>query len=112
MPIWRNARGVTWLYRNSLFLAFLLLFILALTMHVLVGASAYNEERALAGQPAISIAGFLFSAKFWSVTLQTWQAEYLVIVIYIVLSIFLRQEGSAELKPVEASNEATGKANE
>jgi TorA maturation chaperone TorD len=52
-------RGVTWLNRNSLFLAFLLLFILALTMHVLVGASAYNEERALTGQPAISIAAFL-----------------------------------------------------
>ena len=58
-PVWRNVRGVTWLNRNSLFLAFLLLFILALTMHVLVGASAYNEERALTGQPAISIAAFL-----------------------------------------------------
>jgi hypothetical protein len=65
-----------------------------------------------ARRPAISIASFLLSAKFWSATLQTWQAEYLVIVIYIVLSIFLRQEGSTESKPVDASNEATGKANE
>ena len=112
IPIWREFRGISWLYRNSLFLAFSLMFVLALTMHVLVGRSAYNEERMLAAQPAISIARFLISAKFWSVTLQTWQAEYLVIVIYIVLSIFLRQEGSAESKPVDASNESTGKANE
>jgi Domain of unknown function (DUF6766) len=86
--------------------------VLSLTTHVFVGTSAENEERALAALPAITIAGFLFSAKFWSVTLQTWQAEYLAIRSYIVLSIFLRQEGSAESKPVGASNETTGKVNE
>lgn len=85
---------------------------LALALHVVVGTGAYNEERALAGQIPISIEAFLVSAKFWSVTLQTWQAEYLVIVIYIVLSILLRQEASAESKPVESSNETTRKVNE
>jgi len=54
---------------------FLLLFVLSLAPHVVVGGKAYNEERALAGQPPISIAAFLISAKFWSSTLQTWQAE-------------------------------------
>ena len=80
-------------------------------MHVVFGAEAYNEERALAGQPPISIAAFLLSAKFWSSTLQTWQAEYLAIAIFVVLSIFLRQQDSAESKPVESSNETTGEAN-
>jgi steroid 5-alpha reductase family enzyme len=75
---WKTAGRSTWLYRNSLFLAFLLLFLLAFALHIGVGASAYNEDRALAGQPPISIAAFLLSAKFWSTTLQTWQAEYLV----------------------------------
>ncbi len=107
----RNARRFTWFYRNSLFLVFLLLFVLSLAMHVVFGANAYNEERALAGQPQISIAAFLLSAKFWSTTLQTWQAEYLVIALYVVLSIFLRQQDSAESKPVESRNETTGEAN-
>jgi CBS domain containing-hemolysin-like protein len=101
----------TWYYRHSLFLAFLLLFVLSLALHVVVGGKAYNEERALAGQPPISIAAFLLSAKFWSSTLQTWQAEYLAIAVFVVLSIFLRQQDSAESKPVESSDKATGEAN-
>ena len=84
----------------------------SLALHLIFGASAYNEDRSLAGQPPISIAGFLLSAKFWSTTLQTWQAEYLVIAIYLVFSIFLRQQGSAESKPVGARNTTTGRANE
>jgi hypothetical protein len=107
----RQAGRFVWFYRNSLFLAFLLLFVLALALHVGVGAEAYNEDRGLAGQSPVSVMAFLLSAKFWSTTLQTWQAEYLVIVIYLVLSVFLRQQGSAESKPVESSNETTGRAN-
>jgi hypothetical protein len=52
----------------------------------------------------------LISAKFWSSTLQTWQAEYLAIAVFVVLSIFLRQQDSAESKPVESSDHTTGKA--
>jgi hypothetical protein len=70
-----EADRFTWLYRNSLFLAFVLLFVFSLTLHIVFGANAYNEERALIGQPPISIAAFLLSAKFWSSTLQTWQVE-------------------------------------
>ena len=106
-----NADRFGWCYRNSLSLAFLLLFLLSLALHVVFGTYAYNEERSLAGQPPISIAAFPLSAKFWSVTLQTWQAEYLVIALYVVLTIFLRQQDSPESKPVESSNETTGEAN-
>jgi hypothetical protein len=101
----------SWLYRNSLSLVFLLLFLISMVMHVGFGGKAYNEERVLAGQSPISIAEYLVSAKFWSITLQTWQAEYLVIGLYVVFSIFLRQEYSPESKPVESSNEVTGEAN-
>jgi Na+/H+ antiporter NhaD/arsenite permease-like protein len=101
----------TWLYRNSLFRAFVLLFVFSLTLHIAFGTNAYNEERALIGQPPISVAAFLLSAKFWSSTLQTWQAEYLAIALFVVLSIFLRQQDSAESKPVESRNQTTGEAN-
>ena len=107
----RNARRFTWVYRNSFFLAFLLLFALSLTLHIVFGAKAYNEERAFMGQPSISIPTFVLSAKFWSSTLQTWQAEYLAIALFVVLSPFLRQQGSAESKPTESKNETTGGAN-
>jgi CBS domain containing-hemolysin-like protein len=107
----QEAGRFTWGYRHSLFLAFLLLFVLSLALHVVVGGKAYNEELALAGQPPISIAAFLLSAKFWSYTLQTWQAEYLAIAVFVVLSIVLRQQDSAESKPVESRDQTTGEAN-
>jgi hypothetical protein len=53
-----EARRFTWYYRHSLFLAFLLLFVLSLALHVVVGGNAYNEELALAGQPLTSVAAF------------------------------------------------------
>ncbi len=61
--------------------------------------------------PGVSLAQYVLSADFWFLTLQTWQAEYLAIALYIILSIFLRQEGSPESKPTEAANEETGEAN-
>jgi hypothetical protein len=101
----------SWLYRNSLSMAFLALFLIALSLHIVFGTQAYNEARALTSQPTISIAACLHTATFWSATLQTWQAEYLVIAIYVVLTTFLRQQGSPESKPVESRNETTGAEN-
>jgi hypothetical protein len=102
---------LNWIYRNSLSLAFISLFMLSFILFAFSGAGANNEERALVGQPPISVMAFLLSAKFWWITLQTWEAEYLVITLYVVLTVFLRQEGSPESKPVESSNERTGEEN-
>lgn len=107
----RKAGRFAWVYRHSLLLTFLLLFVLTLALHIVSGTGEYNEQLALTGQPSVSIAAFLLSAQFWSTTLQTWQAEYLVLALYVVLTIFLRQEGSPESKPVEAKNATTGEAN-
>jgi len=106
-----EAGRFTWLYRNSLFVAFVLLFVFSLALYAVFGTAAYNAERALTGRPPVSIAAFLPSAQFWSSTLQTWQAEYLAIAVYVVLSIFLRQQESPESKPLEATNETTGETN-
>lgn len=101
-----------WLYRNSLSVAFVLLFAVAFVLHVVSGAFAYNEQMALQHRPPISIAAFLASARFWSSTLETWQAEYLTIAVFIVLSAFLRQQDSPESKPAESGNKETGKTDD
>jgi len=107
----QEAWHFNWMRRHSLSVTFLVLFLLSFSLHLFSGASAYNATRVLAGQPPISTMAFLISANFWSITLDTWQAEYLVIALYVVLTIFLRQEHSPESKPTEASNETTGEAN-
>ncbi len=45
----------------------------------------------------------------WFESLQNWQSEFLSIVSIVGSSIFLRQKGSPESKPVDASYEQTGK---
>ena len=106
-----NAR-FPWLYRHSMSVAFVLLFLVSFAVHAISGYFAWNEHRALLHLPALSLGGFLVSAKFWSTTLETWQAEYMTLALFIVLSVFLHQQDSAESKPVDAGEKETGKANE
>lgn len=112
----RRRRRVTslrsWIQRNSLFSAFLILFVLTFVVHASSGFFAENSRRALGGLPAVGVGDYLVSSRFWWENFQTWQAEYLVIALYLVLSIFLRQEDSAESKPADAPNSETGKHNE
>jgi hypothetical protein len=101
-----------WLYSNSLSLAFLAMFIVTFALHALFGDWAYNEGQALRHLPPSPLGNYAVSSSFWFSVFQCWEAEFAVIGIYIVLSIFLRQDQSSESKPVGASDEQTGGANE
>src|SRR5581483_8978780 len=101
-----------WLYANSLSLAFLVIFFVTFLLHGLFGQWKYNEDQALRHLPPISFSSYSVSSSFWSSVFQCWEAEFFAIGLYIVLSVFLRQENSPESKPVGASNEQTGGANE
>lgn len=101
-----------WLYANSLSLAFLGLFLLIFVLHGLFGEWKYNEIQLLHHLSPISFSSYIRSSSFWFSVFQCWEAEFSAIGLYIVLSIFLRQENSPESKPVGASDEQTGGANE
>jgi hypothetical protein len=51
---------------------------------------------------------FAQTSTFWFQSLQNWQSEFLAIGAMVVLSIFLRQRGSPESKPVAAGMWQTG----
>jgi hypothetical protein len=51
---------------------------------------------------------YLAAPDFWNRTFQNWQSEFLAVASMVVFSIFLRERGSPESKPVGASHEATG----
>ena len=106
-----GAKSRSWLYRNSLGLAFLLVFFLSAAAHIVFGAREFNHRRSLINETPLTTGAYLFSSEFWFKTLQTWQAEFFGIWIFIILSIYLRQEGSAESKPVEVSDQETGETN-
>ncbi|MDE3200258.1 MAG: hypothetical protein KGN79_04990 [Acidobacteriota bacterium] len=107
----RDGMRRPWVYRNSLTLALGGLFILCLAAHLIFGAMDYNEQMRMVGKPAISTLAFGANSTFWFTTLQTSEAGFAAIAIYVVFSIYLRQQGSPESKPVDSSNEVTGKTN-
>lgn len=107
---WPVRRGGVWLalYQNSLFLAFLVLFVLAFALHALGGAREYSHEQMLHGGVAISVIAYLATSQFWFESFQNWQSEFLALISIVVLSIFLRQQGSPESKPVASPHRQTG----
>jgi hypothetical protein len=97
------------LYRNSLSIALLGLFVLSFVIHLLGGTAEHNEQQALeSGTPPISAAKFLTTSDFWFQSMQNWQSEFLAVGALIVLSIVLRQHGSPQSKPVVKSHAHTG----
>jgi hypothetical protein len=87
-------------YEHSLAAAFFVLFFASWALHALGGVSAFNEEQIQHGQPAISVWRYVTTAQFWFESMQNWQSEFVAVAAIIGLSIFLRQRGSAESKPV------------
>lgn len=96
------------LYENSLSLAFVGLFLISFILHVIGGAQAHNEDLAEHGQPTVSAMAFLASAQFWFESFQNWQSEFLSLAAMVMLSVYLRQRGSPESKPVDAAHHETG----
>ena len=108
-PAWAKAAG--WqraLYSHSLGLTMGLLFIGSWTAQFVAGRSAYNAEQLMDLQMPLSWDEYLASPDFWNRSLQNWQSEFLAVGSMVVLSIFLRERGSPESKPVGAPHSATG----
>jgi hypothetical protein len=95
-------------YSNSLSLAFLLLFLVSFIGHALGGAVEHNAELVEHGKAPVSTMEYVMSSTFWFESLQNWQSEFLAVIAIVVLSIFLRQKGSPESKPVHAPHSQTG----
>jgi hypothetical protein len=108
---WPVRRGGMWLrlYEHSLGLAFVLLFIASLAGHAMSGAAEHNANARLHGGRIVGTLEYLGEPRFWFESLQNWQSEFLALVAMVVLSIFLRQRGSPESKPVYAAHSETGR---
>jgi hypothetical protein len=96
------------LYQNSLSAVLFLLFLISFALHAAGGAKEYNEDqRAHGGQP-VSTVEYVGTSRFWFESFQNWQSEFLSVAAIVLLSIWLRQQGSPESKPVAAPHSQTG----
>lgn len=107
---WPVRRGgwILKLYEYSLSLAFLILFLLSFALHAVGGARDYSEEQLLHGGQAVTPLAYLATSRFWFESLENWQSEFLAIGLMVVFTIFLRQKGSPESKPVDTPHDQTG----
>ena len=108
-PAWAKARGLRlWLFSNSLLLVMGFIFVCSWFAQSVTGWTDHNAEQVAHSDVSISWLEYVGSSSFWFDTLQNWQSEFLAVGSMAVLSIYLRQRGSPESKPVGAPNTATG----
>ncbi|MFE7183446.1 DUF6766 family protein [Streptomyces erythrochromogenes] len=100
---WRQS-----VYSRSLGLVMGGLFILSWTAQSITGMAAYDEQQLRQLQNPVGWGGYVASPDFWNRTLQNWQSELLAVAAMVILSVYLRQRGSPESKPVGAAHTSTG----
>lgn len=107
---WPVRRGGIYLklYKHSLTIVLFILFLLSFVLHVYGSLKDANTQNALQGKPLESLSDYLSGSRLWFESFQNWQSEFLSIFTIIILSIYLRQKGSSQSKPVDAPHHETG----
>lgn len=104
---WPVKKGGIYLtiYKNSLSLVFIILFSISMLLHAYGTMKVINEQ-------SLSPIGYwevFYENRFWFESFQNWQSEFLSVAAIVFFSIYLRQKGSPESKPVDTPHHATGK---
>ena len=108
-PDWARTGGWrTAVFSRSLGLLMGGLFLLTWGASSIAGWAASNSERLGQRQDAVSYFGYLGEADFWNRSFQNWQSEMLAVGSMAVFSVYLRQRGSPESKPVGVAHGETG----
>ncbi|CAM3663060.1 DUF6766 family protein [Isoptericola cucumis] len=107
-PAW--ARAGDWrlrVYSHSLALVMGAVFVGSWLAQSVSGVVAYNEEQLRERHDPVPWTEYLAQPDFWDRTLQNWQSELLAVLAMVVFSIYLRERGSPESKPVGVAHTAT-----
>mgnify|MGYP000518817561 CR=1 FL=1 len=107
-PPWAKVRDLRRVvYENSLLLAMTAIFLLTWLGQSLNNWREFNAQQLEHGQSTVAWSSYLLNPGFWDNTLQNWQSEFLAVGTMAVFTIYLRQRGSPESKPVGAPHDET-----
>jgi uncharacterized protein (DUF486 family) len=108
-PLWAKTGGLrTLVYSNSLVALMAAIWVGSWFAQGITGRIEYNANQIDHQQATLSLLQYLGSSDFWNRTLQNWQSEFLAVASIVILSVYLRQRGSPQSKPVGAPHESTG----
>jgi len=107
---WAVRKGGLWLklYSHSLTFFLFLLFLISFALHFKGSWMDENEQLLMKGQPPETAMDYLADPRFWFESFQNWQSEFLSVMTIVLASIWLRQKGSSQSKPVDAPHDETG----
>lgn len=108
-PSWARADG--WrraVFSRSLGMVMGLVFLISWTAQLIAGHSAFNARQLMDLQAPLSVGQYAMSPDFWNRTLQNWQSEFLAVGSMVIFTVYLRERGSPESKPVGAPHSKTG----
>ncbi len=91
--------------RNGLSLVLLGLTLLFMVGQALSGHLAYNEELRQQGLAPLMFWEYLRSGHFVGALFENWESEFLQMGMYVLLTVKLRQWGSAESRPLPPDEE-------
>ena len=107
-PKWARANGIKRkIYENSLILLMTSIFLGTWFADAACGWSTFDADQITHHQPKVDFLGYLGTADFWESSLQNWQSEFLAIGAMAIFSVYLRQRGSPESKPIGAPHDET-----
>lgn len=95
-------------YKHSLTIILLLLFLISFVFHFYGSLKDENEQLGLKGKALETASSYIADSRFWFESFQNWQSEFLSVFAIVMLSIYFRQIGSPQSKPVDAPHMETG----
>ena len=106
-PVRRGGAALA-LYKHSLSISLFALFAVSFALHAAGGAADYSQGKVAHGGEPVSALAYLGTSQFWFESFQNWQSEFLSVAVLVLLSIWLREQGSSQSKPVAAPSSETG----
>jgi len=67
----------------------------------IVGYFDYNQQQQDHGRPLITFWPYFATGHFWEATFENWESEYLQMGLFVLMTAYLFQKGSAESKTKE-----------
>jgi hypothetical protein len=101
----KSKRTGGFFYRNGLILVFGALALASLLGQALTGLSTENHELRIHGEAVLSLGEFLASGRFLSALFENWESEFLQMGLFVLMTVWLRQQGASESRPLAPSEE-------
>jgi hypothetical protein len=108
-PAWAKISGLRHhLYANSLVIVMTLCFVGTWFASSVTGWTEFNSDQVDHDKPTVGWSTYVGTSTFWERSLQNWQSEFLAVGVMAAFTIYLRQRGSPESKPVGSPHDETG----